>query len=146
HRATNSGNVAEQAQCTFYLGLTAQSAAAKPAPDRNGLLSNAAEWYENSLKIGGSSPGLIHNLARVDADLGRWAEAEALYQEAIGKAEGRQRQGLMRSFADLLAANDRWPLAIRAYRQLLEETPADSSTWKALLDLLSRRELRALPD
>jgi outer membrane protein OmpA-like peptidoglycan-associated protein len=146
-RATAAADVAEQASCTFYLGLTAQLEAARPATDRNKLLRQASDWYQSSLKVGGPSPGLIMNLARVKADLGRWDEAEALYNEAIEKAQGRLRQNLTRSFADLIAASDHsWPRAVEAYRELLAQMPADTPTWEALLGLLYRRQPVALPD
>jgi len=144
--ARRSGNAAENAACSFYLGLVAQREAQRDDdPDlRRERLGEAAKWYEAALPAGPQAPGLVANLARVYFDLGQRQRANQLVEKSLPRMQDGAKAALARSYAKLIEKDD-WARSAELYRMALKIVPADDKTWEEFLSLLQRKAPVELP-
>jgi tetratricopeptide (TPR) repeat protein len=145
--ATRAWDRDRQEVCTFYLGLVAQTEARQQTDprQRRQLLAEAVRWYQTARPKASRAPGRAANLARVYADLGDPARADALFDAALARARGDTRAALARSYARLLEPRN-WVRSVELYRQVLARAPTDDDSREALFSLLVGNAPQELPN
>ena len=133
--AVASGDTEREARARFYLGLVdQQQAAAGGVPEsKKALLESAALHYRFALEQGPESAGILNNLARVEADLGKTNEALATMSRAVDANDVR-RGFYAENYADMLLEAGRWRDACRVYGVVAREQPMNRTVHRKLVD------------
>jgi tetratricopeptide (TPR) repeat protein len=123
------------AEAHFYLGLTDQQQAGAGVEEarRLALLESALVHYREALAKGPESAGILNNLARVQASLGRTNAALMALSRAVELNDSR-RGFYAENYADLLLQAGRWRDACRLYAMVAGEQPQNRSVHRKMVD------------
>lgn len=136
--AEAGGDAAGAARACFYLGLVdQQEASSADAAARTGLLESASKHYREALEKGPESAGILNNLARAEAGLGRTNEALASLSRA-SELDDPRRGFYAENYADLLLAAGRWRDACRIYASVAREQPQNRAVHDKMVDACVR--------
>jgi tetratricopeptide (TPR) repeat protein len=115
---------------------------------KKALLEDAASDFGQALALDPSRGAALNNLAQVDADLGRDADAQRFFERAVALSAPNAplRPFYRRNFGDFLAARGQWDRAIDEYRGTLEEQLSDVQAHESLMAVLAQRRPEAIPD
>lgn len=141
-----AGGGEEELACWFRKGLELQSQAGDAVESqKSAFLQSAALAYEKALALDPNRGATLNNLAQVDAELGRDADAERLFEHAVTLKEPLQ-PFFHRNFGDFLIGRGDWQRAAESYRATLEENPGDRQAQHSLMEILSQHSPQALPE
>jgi tetratricopeptide (TPR) repeat protein len=132
--------------CWISKGLESALAAEAQADRKQALLESAASAFEQALKLDPNRGAALNDLAQVDAELGRDAEAETLFGRAVALEETALRPFYHRNFGDFLAARGEWDRAIAQYRATLDEQLSDLQAHQSLVDVYSQHRPELIPE
>jgi tetratricopeptide (TPR) repeat protein len=130
--------------CWIAKGLESALAAEAQADRKQALLESAASAFEQALKLDPNRGAALNDLAQVDAELGRDADARQLFERAVA-LDAPLRPFYHRNFGDFLAARGEWDRAIAQYRATLDEQISDLQAHESLVAVYSQHRPDAIP-